>query len=98
MLIFLINLARMAMVVWIIYALLLIFAPQFLGRLPDPYGGGLQAVIAFGIGWCLDRALGIVRRREAERQEAAATGPAGSTGPVSAAGERGEPPESRPEI
>lgn len=66
----LINVARLGMVAWIVYALLLIFAPQFLGRAPDPYGGGLQAIVAFVIGWCLDRTLGYVRRRQAERAAA----------------------------
>jgi hypothetical protein len=61
----LLNLGRALMVAWIAYALLLIFAPAFLHRPPDPIGGAIQALTAFGLGYLLDRALSFVLRRRA---------------------------------
>jgi hypothetical protein len=59
------NLGRALMVVWIAYALLLVFAPGLLHRSADPIGGAIQALIAFGLGYLLDRALSMVLRRRA---------------------------------
>jgi uncharacterized membrane-anchored protein len=59
------NLGRALMVVWIAYALLLVFAPGLLHRPADPIGGAIQALIAFGLGYLLDRALSMVLRRKA---------------------------------
>jgi uncharacterized membrane-anchored protein len=63
--IFLLNLGRMLMVLWIAYALLLVFAPGLLHRAADPIGGAVQALVAFGLGYLLDRALSRVLRRRA---------------------------------
>jgi hypothetical protein len=61
----LLNLGRALMVAWIAYALLLLFAPALLHQQPDPIGGAVQALIAFGLGYLLDRALSFVLRRRA---------------------------------
>ena len=61
----LLNLGRALMVVWIAYALLLLFAPGFVHRTADPIGGTIQALVAFGLGYLMDRALSIVLRRRA---------------------------------
>ena len=63
--IILLNLGRGLMVAWIAYALLLIFAPGLLHRPPDRIGGAIQALIAFGLGYLMDRALSFVLRRRA---------------------------------
>jgi hypothetical protein len=65
--IILLNLGRALMVAWIVYALLLIFAPAVLHRPPDQIGGSIQALIAFGLGYLMDRALSFVLRRRAAR-------------------------------
>jgi len=62
---FLINVGRFLMVGWVVYALLLIFAPQFIHQAPNQTRGIAQFVIAFLIGHLLDRALGFLRRRRA---------------------------------
>jgi len=61
----LLNVGRALMVAWIAYALLLLFAPALLHRPPDPIGGALQALTAFGLGYLLDRVLSFVLRRKA---------------------------------
>jgi hypothetical protein len=61
----LLNLGRALMVAWIAYALLLIIAPGVLHRPADPIGGGIQALIAFGLGYLMDRALSVALRRRA---------------------------------
>jgi uncharacterized membrane-anchored protein len=61
----LLNLGRALMVVWIAYALVLVFAPALVHRPADPIGGAIQALIAFGLGYLLDRVLGVVLRRRA---------------------------------
>jgi hypothetical protein len=65
--IMLLNLGRLLMVAWIVYALVLLFAPQYLHRPPDNAGAALQAVLAFVLGHLMDRAIGMLRRREAMR-------------------------------
>jgi len=56
----LLNFGRALMVVWIAYALLLVIAPGLVHRPADPIGGAIQALIAFGLGYLMDRALSIV--------------------------------------
>jgi uncharacterized membrane-anchored protein len=63
--IILLTLGRALMVVWIAYALVLLFAPALVHRAPDPIGGVIQALTAFGLGYLLDRVLSIVLRRRA---------------------------------
>jgi hypothetical protein len=54
------------MVLWIVYGLLLMFAPGVVHSQPNPSGGAIQAIVAFAIGYLLDRALSVVLRRKAE--------------------------------
>jgi uncharacterized membrane-anchored protein len=61
----LLNFGRALMLVWIAYGLLLVFAPGLVHRAADPIGGAIQALIAFGLGYLMDRALSIVYRRRA---------------------------------
>jgi hypothetical protein len=63
--ILLLNLARLMMVLWIVYGLLLVFAPSVVHSPPKPASGAIQALIAFAIGYLLDRALSVVLRRKA---------------------------------
>ncbi|MDE2304004.1 MAG: hypothetical protein KGL34_00445 [Gammaproteobacteria bacterium] len=66
----LLNLGRALMALWLVYALILIFAPQILHRTPQPRDGIVQALAAYAIGFLLDRMLGRVRRRRAILAEA----------------------------
>ena len=50
----LLNLGRALMLVWIAYALLLVFAPGLVHRPADPIGGAIQALVAFGLGYLID--------------------------------------------
>jgi hypothetical protein len=70
--IILLNIGRLMMVAWVIYGLLLIFAPSVVHKPPDQWSGIIQVVIAYSLGYLMDRALGLVRRRRAE--EAAVDG------------------------
>jgi len=63
--IILINIGRMAMIAWVIYSLLLIFAPSVIHRQPDLVGGVIQFLVAYAAGYSLDRVLSVVRRRKA---------------------------------
>jgi hypothetical protein len=63
--IIILNLGRALMVIWIACALLLLFAPGLVHRPADPIGRSIQALIAFGLGYLMDRALSIVLRRRA---------------------------------
>ena len=63
--IILINIGRIAMIGWVIYSLLLIFAPSVIHRQPDLAGGIIQFLIAYAAGYSLDRLLSVVRRRKA---------------------------------
>jgi len=47
------NFGRLLMVGWIVYGLVLIFAPGLLHRSPDQVGGAVQVGVAFGLGWLL---------------------------------------------
>jgi hypothetical protein len=71
---FLINVSRFARVVWVVYALLLIFAPRFIHQAPNQTSGIAQFLVAFFIGHLLDRALGFLRRRRAMRLANAPSG------------------------
>ena len=62
----LLNFGRIAMLVWVIYGLLLIFAPSVIRKAPDQTSGIVQVVVAYTLGYLLDRALGRVRRRIAD--------------------------------
>jgi hypothetical protein len=60
-----INIARFLMAGWIVYALLLIFLPSVVHQVPDKTSGIVQFIIAYSIGFLLDRLLGLLRRRRA---------------------------------
>lgn len=57
------NMGRLVMVAWIVYAVILIFAPGIIHRQPDQTSGVIQFIVAFALGHLLDRALSAVRRR-----------------------------------
>ena len=61
----LINIGRLAMAAWILYALYLLFSPHFLHTEPHDLGAAAQAIGAFALGYAMDRILGAVRRRRA---------------------------------
>jgi hypothetical protein len=61
----LLNVGRALMVAWIGYALVLLFSPGLVHRTADPVGAAVQALIAFGLGYSMDRALSVVLRRKA---------------------------------
>jgi hypothetical protein len=63
--ILLLNIARGLMVLWIAYGLLLIFAPSVVHSPPNPTIGAIQAILAFAVGYLLDRILSLVLRRRA---------------------------------
>jgi hypothetical protein len=63
------NVGRFLMVAWIVYALLLVFAPGILHSPPAEISGAIQAVVAFVLGHLMDRALSVIRRRRAERSD-----------------------------
>jgi hypothetical protein len=63
--ILILNIARYLMVLWIVYGLLLIFAPSVVHSAPNPTSGAIQALAAFAIGYLLDRILSVVLRRRA---------------------------------
>ncbi len=63
--IILINIGRIGMIAWVVYSLLLIFAPSVIHRQPDQMGGIIQFLIAYAAGYSLDRVLSAVRRRKA---------------------------------
>jgi hypothetical protein len=71
--IMLLNLGRLLMVAWIVYALVLLFAPQYLHRPPDNVGAAVQAVLAFVLGNLMDRTIGALKRRKAMRMAGATT-------------------------
>jgi hypothetical protein len=62
------NVGRILMVVWIIYGLLLVFAPGVLHQPPDQFGGIYQVAIAFGLGYLMDRGISAVHRKRAARE------------------------------
>lgn len=74
----LINIGRAVMVAWVIYGLILIFAPAVVHRQPALTSGVIQCLTAYAIGYALDRLLSAVRRRQAE--SATAMTPPSETG------------------
>jgi hypothetical protein len=64
----LINICRFAMLAWIVYGVLMIFAPSLIHHEPDAVSGIIQYLLAYGAGFLLDRLLGLVRRRRAARE------------------------------
>jgi hypothetical protein len=63
--ILLLNIARGLMVLWVAYGLLLMFAPSVVHSPSNPTSGAIQAIVAFAIGYLLDRILSVVLRRRA---------------------------------
>jgi hypothetical protein len=63
--IILLNMGRLLMAAWIVYGLLIIFAPSILHRPPDQTSGIVQVIVAYALGYLMDRALSVVRRRRA---------------------------------
>lgn len=78
----LLNIGRFAMLVWIVYGLLLIFAPQLLHRAPNQMGGFIQVAVAYAVGYLLDRALARVRRRRTATLGATDSPAGGDTGGI----------------
>jgi hypothetical protein len=76
----LINVGRFLMLAWVLYALVLIWAPRLVHQSPNQMSGIIQVLVAFGIGHSLDRLLGAVRRRRAEEaaQQSASNEPSSS--------------------
>ncbi len=72
-------LGRILMMVWIAYALVLLFEPALLRHAPDPTGASIQALVAFGLGYLMDRALALLLRRKAEREQHEMTAAAGES-------------------
>jgi uncharacterized protein YhhL (DUF1145 family) len=60
------NLARMIMLVWVVFALVFLFRPSLLNLPPNPKSAIIQAVVAFALGHLIERALGASRRKQAE--------------------------------
>ncbi len=75
----LLNVARILMMAWIAYALVLLFEPALLHHAPDPIGASLQALVAFGLGYMMDRVLALLLRRKAEREQRELPGGAGES-------------------
>jgi hypothetical protein len=63
--ILLLNIGRAVMVAWVVYGLILIFAPSIIHKPPSQTNGIMQVAIAYSLGYLMDRALGLVRRRRA---------------------------------
>jgi hypothetical protein len=61
----LINLGRAAMAAWVVYSLLLIFAPAWIHQLPNLKSGIIQFLLAYALGFLMDRGLSFYRRRKA---------------------------------
>jgi hypothetical protein len=67
----LINIGRAAMALWVVYSLVLIFAPAWVHQMPNLKAGIIQFLVAYSLGYLLDRALSVLRRRKAAHLEAA---------------------------
>jgi hypothetical protein len=65
------QIGRVLMVVWIIYALFLLFAPHVLHQPPNDVVASVNALGAFALGHLMDRALGVLRRRKAAAADVA---------------------------
>jgi hypothetical protein len=66
--ILILNFGRLLMVAWLLYAILLMFAPHLLNQPSSRWSGVIQAAVAFIVGNLLDRAVGALRRRKAQRE------------------------------
>jgi uncharacterized protein YhhL (DUF1145 family) len=66
----LLNLGRMLMLLWVAFALVFLFRPSLVNLQPNATSAIIQAVVAFSLGHLIERALGALRRREAETAEA----------------------------
>jgi hypothetical protein len=67
----LINIGRAAMALWVVYSLLLIFAPAWIHQVPDQESGIVQFLAAYALGFLMDRGLSVVRRKKAALAAAA---------------------------
>ena len=63
----LINIGRIALAIWAGYSLVLILAPSWVHHAPAQKGGIIQFLVAYGLGFLLDRLLAVFRRRKAAR-------------------------------
>ena len=72
------NVIRFSMVIWILYGLVLLFAPSVVHRPADPVRGGIQIVIAFALGYLTDRVISLLHRRLYERELADSPPPVSS--------------------
>ena len=68
---FLINVGRAAMGIWVLYSMVLILAPSWVHHAPDLKSGFIQFLVAYMVGYSLDRLLGVVRKRKAALDAAA---------------------------
>jgi hypothetical protein len=73
MMIIALHVGRALMLVWIVYALFLLFAPHLLHQPPNDVFASVNALGAFALGHLMDRALGAWQRRKAAAAGAAAT-------------------------
>jgi hypothetical protein len=71
----LLNVGRALMVIWIIYGVLLMFAPSLLHHPPDDIGGAVQIAIAFGLGYLMDRGISAIHRRRAASERTGTPAP-----------------------
>jgi hypothetical protein len=67
------HVGRVLMVFWVLYSLFLLFAPHILHQPPNDVFASVNALVAFALGHLMDRALGVLRRRKAERLSAGVT-------------------------
>jgi hypothetical protein len=67
----LINVGRIVLALWALYSLVLILAPSWVHHAPDQKGGIIQFVVAYSLGFGLDRILAVFRRRKAALAAAA---------------------------
>lgn len=82
----LINLGRAVMAIWVVYSLVLILAPSWVHHAPDQKGGIIQFLVAYALGFLLDRSLAVFRRRKAERVAATPSPPAPAPAPAGDSG------------
>jgi hypothetical protein len=62
------NLGRILMGLWIVYGLILIFAPALVHRPPSQLSGAIQVAIAFALGHLMERAISALHRRRRAAQ------------------------------
>jgi putative flippase GtrA len=63
------NVGRFLMVLWVIYGVVVIFAPQYVHQQKNPISGLIQCVCAYVVGYLLDRQLSKARRQKAAESE-----------------------------